>query len=51
MPGTTALSLTAAGRYLYGGDFAGIWRAKLDGTGVNRHFIRLPGDTEGLVIH
>ena len=51
MPNTIGLSLAAAGPYIYGSDFDGIWRAKLDGTSVDRHFIRLRGDTEGLAIH
>ena len=51
MPDTIGLSLTAAGRYIYGSDFDGIWRAKHDGTSVDRHFIRLPGDTGGLAVH
>jgi hypothetical protein len=46
----TALTMAAKGPYIYGTDFDNIWRARIDGSGLRRHFIRLQSQAEGLVI-
>jgi hypothetical protein len=47
---TTALALAAKGRYIYGSDFNYIWRARLDGSHLKRHFIKTTGGPEGLAV-
>jgi virginiamycin B lyase len=51
MTHTIGLALAAKGRYIYGSDFDDIWRAKLNGSAVDRHFIALPSEALGLAIN
>jgi hypothetical protein len=45
-----ALALTAKGPYIYGSDFDHIWRARLDGSHLKRHFIKVTGGPNGLAV-
>jgi hypothetical protein len=46
----TALSLAARGRYIYGSDFDHIWRARLDGSQLKRHFIKVKAGSHGIAV-
>ncbi len=45
-----AHALAAKGRYIYGSDPDHIWRARLDGSRLKRHFIKLKSQADGLAV-
>ncbi len=47
---TTALALATKGQYIYGSEFDHIWRARLDGSHLNRRFIKITGGADGLAV-